>query len=348
MQNLPLISVIVPIYNVAPWLPRCLDSIVGQTYKNLEIILIDDGSTDNSLEICQTYGAKDTRIKIIHQENKGVSAARNAGLDNAQGDFIMFVDPDDWLTLDACEKLLDTQQQTQTDVVMGNFYYSRENSPNALAIEIKETSVLRIEKTVALSLLFSCHCVVWAKLYRHSVLNNSRFNLEYKLGEDVDFLFQTIEKTHTFSFSPLPIYYYYLHQGTAVWTPSISTRILTFKTWKKIALFCKKHLPKNLDKHILFTSISSAILLAITILLYDTNNQFTSSLLEVRKYMFQHLGTVFGGPFRLSAKSFLLMFVCFPLLTRFFCRTSLVHSLLEKNFQEAIKRYNKSNFPTIN
>ena len=92
-----LISIIIPVYNVAVYLPRCLDSILAQTYKNLEIILVDDGSKDNSGKVCDEYALKDSRIKVIHQKNQGVSVARNAGLRIAKGDYIGFVDSDDYI-----------------------------------------------------------------------------------------------------------------------------------------------------------------------------------------------------------------------------------------------------------
>ena len=103
----PLLSIVVPVYNVAVWLPKSLDSLVKQSYQNLEIICIDDGSTDASWEILQRYAEKDCRIKAIHQENAGVSAARNAGLDVATGEFVTFVDADDWLESEAYEKVVE-------------------------------------------------------------------------------------------------------------------------------------------------------------------------------------------------------------------------------------------------
>lgn len=100
-----LVSIIVPIYNVETYLQKCLDSLVNQTYSNIEIICVNDGSTDSSLQILEEYAKKDSRIKIINQENQGVSVARNNGIDNATGDYILFVDSDDYLELNACEKL---------------------------------------------------------------------------------------------------------------------------------------------------------------------------------------------------------------------------------------------------
>lgn len=102
----PLISVIVPVYRVEPFLPRCLDSLRNQTYRNLEILLVDDGSPDNCGKICDEYAEKDHRFRVIHKENGGLSSARNAGLDAATGEFIGFVDSDDWIAPQMYETLL--------------------------------------------------------------------------------------------------------------------------------------------------------------------------------------------------------------------------------------------------
>ena len=345
MQRNPLISVIVPIYNVAPWLPRCLDSIIGQTYKNLEILLINDGSTDNSLEICQTYAAKDPRIKVIHQENQGVSAARNAGLDNAQGDFIMFVDSDDWLTLDACEKLLNTQKQTNADIVIGNFYFFQDGIPPCAGIPSIKTNIssplINLHDTFGIAI--KSLCVICGKLYPRTALISLRFNPKYKLGEDVDFLFQAIEKFQNFAFLSSPIYYYYFRPHSAIWTSAIQDHIGAVEIWKKIALFCKKLKFRDLDTEVATRITGSSVLLAVAIILYDPNNLHESSLLDTRTYLAQHWDIVLKGPFRFTAKIFLLLFMCFPLLTRYLCRLPKIHSCLEKNFYRALTHRNNSN-----
>ena len=119
-----LISIIIPVYNAAEYLNRCLDSIIGQTYKNIEIIAVNDGSTDVSPEILNDYGRKDKRIRIINKENSGVSDCRNKGIEAAKGDCIMFVDSDDWLDYDCCEKLIDVKDRNKAQVVF--FSYIRE------------------------------------------------------------------------------------------------------------------------------------------------------------------------------------------------------------------------------
>ena len=124
-----MISIIIPIYNVEKYLSKCIESLVGQTYKDIEIILINDGSPDHCLSICEQYSKKDNRIIVIDQENKGVSAARNAGLKMAKGEYIGFVDPDDWIAVDMYEGLHSVIKQSDVDMVIcGYEYYSEDGA----------------------------------------------------------------------------------------------------------------------------------------------------------------------------------------------------------------------------
>jgi glycosyltransferase involved in cell wall biosynthesis len=118
---MPVISVIVPVYNVEKFLPRCIDSILVQTFVDFECILVDDGSVDRCPAICDEYATKDKRIVVIHQKNAGTAHARDAGIRKAQGDFISFVDSDDWLEKNALELLYNKQQETNADIVLGGF-----------------------------------------------------------------------------------------------------------------------------------------------------------------------------------------------------------------------------------
>lgn len=119
----PLISVIIPVYNVEKYLHRCLDSVIAQTYQNLEIICVDDGSVDESGKICDQYAVRDARIKVIHQENQGVSAARNRGLDAAEGEYIAFVDSDDYILEDMYKKMLDMLLNYNVDLCVCQWQY---------------------------------------------------------------------------------------------------------------------------------------------------------------------------------------------------------------------------------
>ena len=124
MANFPKISVIVPVYNTEKYLHRCIDSVLAQTYQDFELLLIDDGSKDSSGAICDEYAARDSRVKVFHKENGGVSSARNAGLAIASGDWIMHLDGDDWIEPDMLERLIRKGEDTGADIVMGDFLFA--------------------------------------------------------------------------------------------------------------------------------------------------------------------------------------------------------------------------------
>jgi glycosyltransferase EpsH len=129
-----MISIVLPIYNVAPYLEQTLNILLHQTYQDLQILCINDGSTDDSQNICQKYVEKDDRVTLINQENQGLSGARNTGIKASQGEFLMFLDPDDWIEEDTCEKAIKHQQETQADVVMWG--YLKEYADHSEAVRI--------------------------------------------------------------------------------------------------------------------------------------------------------------------------------------------------------------------
>ena len=129
-----LISIIIPIYNVEKYLHCCINSVIRQTYKNLEIILIDDGSPDNCGKICDEYAKKDNRIKVIHKENGGLSSARNAGLDIAKGEYISFVDSDDYVAENFIEKLYKLCKENDADIAECDFYRIKANEKSMLYV----------------------------------------------------------------------------------------------------------------------------------------------------------------------------------------------------------------------
>ena len=174
------ISVIVPVYNVEDYLEECIESILGQTYKNLEIILVDDGSTDNSSKICDTYEKKDNRIKVIHKENGGLSSARNNGLKHITGDYISFVDSDDFINKTMYEKLYMAIKQYDADVVKSNFA----NVKDGKVVETKSTgeSKLYNREEAMLNYMktpykYNKHfkVVVWDALYKRELFDGIQF-----------------------------------------------------------------------------------------------------------------------------------------------------------------------------
>ena len=181
------VSVILPVYNVADYLEECLDSVINQSYKNLEIICVNDGSTDNSLEILKKYETKDSRIKLIDQKNQGVSSARNQGMKHATGDYIAFVDPDDVLERNAYEIALKKMEKDVDIIVWGYTAF-----PNATGWWVHAgDNISKIYKNDSINAYFDCKvgCVVWNKLYKKSIIDkhNISFKEDLKMAEDVNF-----------------------------------------------------------------------------------------------------------------------------------------------------------------
>lgn len=204
------ISVIIPVYNVEPYLDRCMDSIVNNTYRNLEIICVNDGSTDNCGVILDRYARNDERIRVIYQKNGGVSAARNAGMDAATGDFVAFVDPDDWIHPQYFEILVHIQKKANYDLVIcGNqrtdkideFVYFDVNAITESPLDL--AGIYMGDAYTRASL--------WAKLYRMSIVNGKRFIEGLSVCEDVLFNANVLRdvKDVRACYFPLSLYYYY-------------------------------------------------------------------------------------------------------------------------------------------
>ena len=190
----PLVSVIVPVYNVYPYLHEAIDSVINQTYTNLEIILIDDGSTDGSGEICDKYAERDSRIRVIHQDNKGLSAARNIGLENMTGEVLAFLDPDDAFQYSFIEKTLAALQNEDADMVLCK-YDIQYTTAHMKTTSSKKTQPLIapgvFDRNEVLSSLVNCkiNVSVWNKLYRRKLWNSIRFH-EGHLCEDHEAIFK--------------------------------------------------------------------------------------------------------------------------------------------------------------
>ena len=135
-----LVSVIIPVYNVEKYLSKCLDSIVNQTYNNLQIILVNDGTKDNSLEICQNYQNKDSRIQVINKENGGLSSARNKGLEYAEGKYCLFVDSDDYVELDLIESAVSKMEEVNADMVVFGFERFYEGTENTEIFRVQNAN----------------------------------------------------------------------------------------------------------------------------------------------------------------------------------------------------------------
>lgn len=168
------LSIIIPIYKVEPYLHKCINSILAQTFADFELILVDDGSPDKCGEICDEYAKRDTRIKVIHKENGGVSAARNAGLEIAQGEYIGFVDSDDYIEKDMYEILYKLSKEYDADIVECGFSIVKEDEVKPI---LTNTNIITGDKLLALHLLAKhwAHCLSWNKIYKKYLFDGIKF-----------------------------------------------------------------------------------------------------------------------------------------------------------------------------
>lgn len=200
----PLISVIVPVYNVEPYLRKCVDSILNQTYRNLEIILVDDGSPDNCGAICGEYAAKDGRIKVIHKENGGLSDARNAGLQVMSGSFLTFVDSDDMLPERAVELLANTASKTNADLVIGGYVRFEDIPPEETEAPASVQTMTGVE---AMREFFRGGCASWARLYRREIHAELSFPVG-EINEDEAIVLHILERCHRVACTNEIVYFY--------------------------------------------------------------------------------------------------------------------------------------------
>lgn len=176
-----MISIIIPVYKVEPFLHQCLDSVLSQTYRDIEIILIDDSSPDRCGEICEEYARKDDRVRVFHTESRGVSAARNLGLREANGEYIGFTDPDDWIEPDMYEVLLKRLSETDADISACSFWYEYESEQKKI---LHEETTFTGEEALGLLVDENISNHVWNKLYRRQLFKTIQFP-EGRLFEDI-------------------------------------------------------------------------------------------------------------------------------------------------------------------
>ena len=210
----PLISVIVPIYNVEDYLNRCVDSIINQTYKNLEIILVDDGSPDNCPKMCDDYAKKDSRIKVVHKENGGLSDARNAGMKVATGGYVSFIDSDDYVSLDFYEILLQTMIDNDSDIVECSVVKFYENEKfDEYSDDLKVTNYETVDALDGLISENPFKQHVWNKLYKSSVALDIPYAVG-KLNEDEFWTYQVFGKAKKVTRINKTMYYYFQRNGS--------------------------------------------------------------------------------------------------------------------------------------
>lgn len=207
-----LISIIVPVYNVSMYLEQCLNSLLNQSYEEIEIILVNDGSTDNSLEICKKYAREHSSIVVVSQTNQGLSVARNTGIDKAIGEYIMFVDSDDWIEPDTIKCMSEICEMGEYDVVIGGFCYDYYGSrivrkPN------ESKSLSRVDTIRKMLEGMEFNHSASGKLYKKELFEETRFP-SGKYFEDYFTIYYIIDKTRNNYMLDKAVYHYRIHSGT--------------------------------------------------------------------------------------------------------------------------------------
>ena len=216
VSSQPKVSVVIPMYNVKDYLPKCIESVIRQTLKDIEIICVNDGSTDNSLEIAKEFEAKDPRVKVIDKKNSGYGNSMNIGFNAAKGEYIGIVESDDFIAEDMYEKLYELTLNGTVDVVKSNFYefYVEENKPPRIEINRERDMIPDSEKPFTLTdnaQISWGHPSVWTAIYRREFItaNGIKF-VEAKGGGWVDnpFFYETLAKAKSIMWTKKPYYYY--------------------------------------------------------------------------------------------------------------------------------------------
>ena len=224
----PLISVIVPVYKTESYLEKCVRSIVNQTYTNLEIILVDDGSPDNCPAMCDEWAKKDSRIKVIHQEYGGLSNARNHGIACARGEYISFVDSDDWIEHDMYEKLYNVMVKYQVPLVIGGRYDVFEDRlDDKKRNTFGKEALLSAEELLPNMLLGrGCDSSAWGKLYHKSFWDTIQFP-EGKIFEDIAIMYKVVIAAKRIAICDDPLYNYY-HRRNSITSSTFNLKLLDY------------------------------------------------------------------------------------------------------------------------
>lgn len=232
-----LISVIVPVYRTEKYLDKCIQSIVVQTHKNLEIILVDDGSPDNCPQMCDEWAKKDERIKVVHKKNGGLSSARNAGLETSSGSYIGFVDSDDFIEPDMYEILLDDIKKESSQCSACGFYYDYLDDKPTMqsAKKYKFTG----KEVLAQYLKDNIRPEMCNKLYSAELIFDSKFDESVKYGEDLPFNYEILKKASCVSGVDKCLYHYLQESGNSLTTPYMTDgRAESYVITKKIVDDC--------------------------------------------------------------------------------------------------------------
>lgn len=294
-QNI-LISVIVPVYNVEAYLPRCVDSILAQTYKNLEIILVDDGTKDASDKICDEYAARDPRVKVIHKENGGLSSARNAGIDIAKGEYFGFVDSDDWIEPEMYEQMLTLACKHEVKLVCAGRYDTDGGQARTVGLcPPKEEVISGMELLGRVFIWDNIDSAAWDKLYHRSLFEKIRYP-HGKINEDVAIFYKIAEQVERTAMCDRPFYNYF-HRPGSITTSNVSEKTFHFSQHTAVIYPYIREKHPEIEPQARYFRVRSLVHDLLSISLAGEESKFAGQYEKSRKELKAHAGFILKSTF---------------------------------------------------
>lgn len=320
-----LISVIIPVYNVEDYLRRCVDSILAQSYRNLEILLVDDGSPDGSGAICDDYAARDPRVRVIHKENGGLSSARNIAIDQAKGEYLTFVDSDDWLEPDACRLLADGLERYDAGIAcVGNWDVDSQTGEKTLGVcPEREECITGEEMAGRIFTWDGCDSAACDKMYRRELFRGYRYP-EGMVCEDIPVTYRLALDAGKVVLLDKPVYNYFHHPGS-ITNAALSDKSFHFSQHTAgIYDYIREHHPKILPQaEFLRVRSLASILLMLEFAGREERRRYADQYRQLRRALRKHVRFVWSCPWmdrRERLRDTLLMVGAYSPLRPFFTR----------------------------
>lgn len=312
MGEQAVLSIIVPVYNLENYLCKCIDSILGQTYRDFEVLLVDDGSTDSSLSICLQYAETDSRICVFHKDNGGASSARNLGLEKARGQYISFIDGDDFIEPDLYERLLEDLLKTNADISCCQL--DRIDRKGKHIVSYQAVSGVYSVNEIAAGFFeegFIKECMYgpYQKLFRAECIGNNRFK-PYQYGEDLLFVFKTLGNVKTVYLDDYIGYHYVIREGSAVKSSFSPERLDYVKAARDVERYCEKHFPQHVAAAHRWVYRHALITLR-QLYQYDLAKSWNAHIKKEKKYLKSHTSLLPELPLRYRFNYLLVMYCPF-------------------------------------
>lgn len=279
-----LISVIVPVYNVQQYLPQCVESILAQTYQRLEIILVDDGSTDGSGRVCDELAQRDNRIQVIHKPNGGLSDARNAGTKVCNGTFVFYLDSDDYLEQDAIMALVSIQSESHAEVVIGNYFYTYSDREDIAQPETGTIQKNNRKEAISLLMQGKLQTFAWGKLIRADMAKRHPFPVG-KLFEDHFWTHLVFQDCETVVYSSKPMVHYRQRGNSISYTFNLK-RLDIIEGWRERIVFLQQEYPDMVDAY-LHRCAEDTVSLAWLVLTRMEKNKW-QGFLKLREFIVEY------------------------------------------------------------